>query len=277
MNARERLAQEAVKAAMRLRAKHGRSLDHPLCVVDLALDMGIEVRFEPAPSLEGLYSPAEPSIVLGSLRSEGRRNYTCGHELGHHLFGHGLRVDELIEQRDDDTPQSDEEYIADRFAAALLMPKLAVEGALAARGWNPEGCTPRDVFALAGTFGVGYATLVGQLHSTLRLLSAERAQLLRKRSPKSIRAEILGTSASTGLVIADRHWTERPIDLQVADVVLLPRGCVVDGAPLVLDDERRGLWRAVAQGSCKVRSNDSVGAGPRLAGGLSGPCRVSTP
>lgn len=239
---------------MRLRADRGRSLDEPLCVVDLALEMGIEVRFEPAPSLEGLYSPAGPSIVLGSLRSEGRRNYTCAHEVGHHIFGHGLRVDELVDEQEEGAPKSEEEYVADRFAAALLMPKLAVQRALMTRGWDAESCSPRDLYGLAGLFGVGYRTIVGQLRGTLRLLSPARAELLRKRTPKSIRAEVLGTPASKGLVIVDEHWARRPIDLEVADLVVLPRGCTVDGGSIVMNDESRGVWRAFAPGTCTARS-----------------------
>lgn len=254
MNARDRLAQEAVKAAMRVRAKYGRSLDQPICVVDLALDMGIDVRFEPAPSLEGMYAPRGPSIVLGSLRPEGRQNYTCGHELGHHVFGHGLRIDWLIDGQDHDAPKSDEEYLADRFAAALLMPKLAVEGALAARGWKAETCSPPDIYILAGTFGVGYATLVGQLHGALRLLSAEAAKRLRAATPKSIRHELLGTQVFKGLVVVGTEWVTRPVDIEVDDLLILPPDAKIDGSVLVPDDEPRGLWRAVSQGVCKAHS-----------------------
>lgn len=264
MSARERLAQEAVRAAMRVRAKYGRPLDQPICVVDLAHDMGVDVRFEPAPSLEGMYTPQGPSIVLGSLRPAARQNYTCGHELGHHVFGHGLRIDWLIEERDANAPRNDDEYIADRFAAALLMPKLAVEGALAAHGWQAESCNARDIYILASSFGVGYATLVGQLHGVLRLLSAEGAKRLRAATPRSIRAELLGTQVPRGLAVVGTDWVARPIDVEVDDQLILPADTTIDGSVVVPDVERRRLWRAVSQGVCKASS-----------GGWSAPIRVS--
>jgi Zn-dependent peptidase ImmA (M78 family) len=254
MNRRDRLAQEAVKAALRLRAQYGRSLDEPVGVVDLALDMGLNVRFEPIPSLEGMYSPEGPSIVLGSLRPPGRRNYTCGHEVGHHVFGHGLRIDELLDGQDEEAPKSDEEYLADRFSAALMMPKLAVERALATRGWKAERCGPDEIYVLAGMFGVGYATLVGQLHGTLNLLSSATAKRLRVVKPKAIRAALLGTEASKGLIVVGSDWLAPCIDAEVADLLFLPSGSVVKGSAVVLDHKPRGLWRAVSPGTCKVRS-----------------------
>jgi len=40
--------------------------------------------------MEGMYYRGDPArIVIGARRPLSRRNFTCGHELGHHIFGHG--------------------------------------------------------------------------------------------------------------------------------------------------------------------------------------------
>jgi hypothetical protein len=96
MARRRQLAKDALMKALRLRRKMGISLEAPVCVFDLANEMGIEVRFVDVPSLEGIYSKwPEPVIIVSSLRPPGRQASTGGHELGHHEYGHGFCIDEL--------------------------------------------------------------------------------------------------------------------------------------------------------------------------------------
>jgi hypothetical protein len=148
----QRLAQRAAATALRLRVQHGRGLQSPICPYDLAVVMGIEVRFVAVPSLEGIYTAGDPPlIVVNSLRPAGRRRYTCAHEIGHHVFGHGTRVDELGEDASEGFDP--EEYSADRFAAALLLPQSAVMRAFSARGWSVSTCSPIEIYTVAGYFG----------------------------------------------------------------------------------------------------------------------------
>jgi NTP pyrophosphatase (non-canonical NTP hydrolase) len=57
---------------------------------------GLDVRFLPT-NMEGLYVAGEkPVILLSSPRSLSRRNFTCGHELGHKIFGHAKCLDVLM-------------------------------------------------------------------------------------------------------------------------------------------------------------------------------------
>ena len=133
---RNELATEATRMAARLRADFGLHATQPVCPFAVADFLGMTVRFDALPSLEGMYSPGEtPAIVLTSLRPAGRRRFTCGHEIGHHQFGHGYRIDEITPSRRRTT--DNEEFVANRFAAALLMPKLAVVNAFVRRGWQP--------------------------------------------------------------------------------------------------------------------------------------------
>src|SRR4051812_35560471 len=105
-------------AALRLRRSHALAPEQVIDPVDLALAEGLDVRFEALKSVEGIYAPDVRAIILGSLRPRGRRAFNCAHELGHHVFGHGFRVDELLAGAVDDEREGDDaEFIANRFAA----------------------------------------------------------------------------------------------------------------------------------------------------------------
>lgn len=223
-----RQVRQVVAAAQRVRRACGVSSTGPVCPITLAQKLGLSVRYVSAASLEGLYHPGDkPLVILGSQRPWGRRNYTCAHEIGHHMFGHGTRVDEVPEQggRRGWDP---EEYVADRFASALLMPKLAVLEAFTRRGMNYLDPLPSDVAVVAEELGVGYTTLIGCMERTLDLLSPERAKALRRQTPLSLREEILGGFKTDRLVPVDQHWRRQTVDLEVGNVVQLPEGSEVD-------------------------------------------------
>jgi hypothetical protein len=226
-----------------------RGLYGSICPYDLALDMGLELRFETIASLEGIYRAGViPLILLNSLRPSGRRAYNCAHELGHHLFGHGTRIDVLLEQADEGFDPY--EYMADRFASALLLPQVAVSRAFAARGWAAESCTAIDIFTIAGYFGVGYTTLIGYLQDTLGALPTARAEKLRRSSPKSIRRELVGEDRPSGsVVVVDHHWEARSVDMEVDDLMVLPNGGRPQGACIVTDRPGRlAIVRAARPG-----------------------------
>ena len=252
------LAAMATAAALRLRVQQKRGMYGSICPYDMALDMGLELRFETISSLEGIYlAGTAPLILLNSLRPPGRRAYNCAHELGHHLFGHGTRFDALI---DGASSRFDPlEYMADRFALALLLPKLAVSRALAVRGWAATTCSPIEVFTIAGYFGVGYTTLIGYLENTLGVLPTARAGELRRSSPKSIRCELLGTHMTGGgVIVVDDHWQDRSIDAEVGDLIILPKGRRLQGACLAPHPAGQGaVARAVRPGSGAVESSSS--------------------
>lgn len=228
----DRLAREATTAALRVRMQLELGLDRPVCPYGIAEDLRIEVRFEPLPSLEGMYSPQGPVIVLGSMRPRGRRAYSCAHEIGHHVFGHGFQVDQLLAQQPENDRASPVEYIANRFAAALLMPKLAVDRAFAERGWLPSTSTPEQVFRVACALGVGYATLVGYMERTLKSISSAHSHALTRHTPKSIRRSVLGTDIDGSLVIMDSLWGAKTVDIEVGDVVVPPIGFVCTGSSI---------------------------------------------
>lgn len=246
---RRELILEALAKALQVRKQAKVSLHDSLCPYDVAQRLGLEVRFVDIGSMEGMYRKSpEPLILISSLRPPGRQNFTCGHEIGHHLYGHGIHIDEIKDITRGST--SIEEMQADFFASFLLMPKTAVERAFAIRGWKPSSCTPFQVYVVAGWLGVGYGTLIRQMHSTLRLITESHTATLRKSRPQQIRARILDEAVSERLVVVDAKWEERTIDLQAGERVIVPSGTIIEGTNIEFQytHEMGSLYQAIAPG-----------------------------
>ncbi len=135
---RKDLALDALGRALRLRGEMGIKPQAPAPIFDIIDRLGIKLSFMPIPSLEGVYQgQPNPVILVSSDRPPGRQAYTGAHELGHHVYGHGVGV--ASDDAGQEPPESTgpEEYLADRFAGFFLMPKTAVKlGRRAASGGN---------------------------------------------------------------------------------------------------------------------------------------------
>src|SRR5262245_14997334 len=196
--------------------------------------------------MEGLYvKDQRPTILLSTQRPLPRRVFNCAHEIGHHVFGHGFRVDELCERLAVDRPKSkafaQEEFLADCFAGFLLMPVLGVRQAFVSRGWDVRLISPLQFFTVACSFGVGYETLI--VHSkACNIISQQQADELDKSSPKSIRKKLLGYSTPDPFTIADEHWILPTIDAEVGQLLLLPDGIEVESDVLVFEEAHPAGW-----------------------------------
>jgi Zn-dependent peptidase ImmA (M78 family) len=243
---KQRLARDALQRALAIRSEAGVPTHLPVCVFDLATERGVDVWFKALPSMEGMYSrKPTPAMVISSLRPVGRQVYTGGHELGHHEYGHGFRVDQLIEDgRQDD---SDEEFLADCFAGFLLMPKAVVVRGFARRGWTPSAATDEQVFTVACWLGVGYDALLTHMEASLGLLDRRRAAALRRETPKKIKTRLLGADCTEELIVADEHWEGRAIDIQVGDAVLATIHVVIEHAGVAVS--QRGLFGTILRGT----------------------------
>lgn len=227
---RQELARTATAKALQIRKRTGASLWEAVCVYDVAERLGVDVRFIDIPSMEGAYClSARPNIIISTLRPQGRQAFTAAHELGHHAFGHGDQYDDLIDARRDDSHSDPNEFVADCFAGALLMPKVAVDHAFSVKGVSPHSCQPEDIYAISTYLGVGYQTLIGHMRYGLRMLSPSRADVLLNHTPKTLRSRLLGHECREYLVVADQNWTGRPIDVQTADLILLPPRTNIEG------------------------------------------------
>ncbi len=226
---RRRLALRAMARALKLRQQNEIAPNQPCCVYDLAERIGIEVRFAEIPSAEGIYSPGKPVIVISSLRPSGRQAFTCAHEVGHHVYGHGERFDELIEERRTNRRYDPKEFEADCFAAALLLPKTAVLTGLAARGFSPKTLTPEQAYIISSWLGVGHTTLIGNMGHSMDLLGKDQVTALEKVKLPAIRKSLLGFECKDHLVVVDEAWAGRPVDVQSGDLVRLPATASVEG------------------------------------------------
>ncbi len=251
-----RLAREALAGAQDVRRRGGRPILEPLCIYDLAADLGVDVWFQKIASLEGMYARlSPPRIILGAERPAGRRSYTCAHELGHHVLGHGTRVDELREESNEEGTFEPEEYQAQVFAGMLLMPKLAIAGAFSERGWKPSTASAEQLYRVANLFGVGFEAIVRHMQLALGMLPRDRAEALKEMRVREIRASLVGAEqAAHPLVVVDSFWRGRPVDLEVGDRLLAPSELLCEGNNLrrgnVSDD--KSFWEALFPGRCRL-------------------------
>jgi Zn-dependent peptidase ImmA (M78 family) len=257
---RKKIALEALKSAIRLRQDKKVHIEDPIPIYDFVEDLGIEVRFVDIPSMEGVFlKKFPPEILISSHRPPGRQVYNCAHELGHYLFNHGSHVDEVKASFHKEKVFSPEEFLADTFAAFLLMPKTTVNNGFLRRGWKPETCTAQTTFKIACWLGVGYSTLLNHMQISLNLISKEHAERLLKISLKQIRLECIGKTIDGNLIPVDYFWTGRPIDIQVGDMILLPPSTQYEGKSLTLitSDNRSTLLQGEQIGISRVFDNNS--------------------
>ena len=262
-----RMAQGAFAAALRMRKNAGYRLDEAICVYDLAQRLGIEVRFTDIPSMEGmLYCNPEAVIILSSLRPMGRRSFTCAHELGHFHYGHGTIVDELVGKSPKKGFDSTE-FVADCFAGALLMPKMAVQRAFSLRDWSIKGSTPGQIYTVSNYFGVGYSTLVHHLSRSLKLLPEPHAEELLKVGLRKAQAQALGWESEGKVWVVDTQWSGRAIDVEVGDLILAQGETDYEGGCLEGGEvsRNRRLFRACQPGLGRVFNDSGWSAFVRIS------------
>lgn len=266
---RKQIGFDAVARGLALRRKLGYELTESVSPIDAAEKLGIEVRFIDLPSMEGIYVAGDaPAILLSSLRPSGRRHFTCAHELGHHVFGHGDQFDQLVQEQGLQHRDNIREYQADTFASYFLMPKTAIEHALHVRSLTYAALDALAVYALANWLGVGYSTLIQHLFYGLSAISADKVSELVAWTPKQIRQRMLGDERSAALWKVDSHWNGRAVDVETGDILLVPTTSQIEGGAIMQFGEPNGhaLVRAVAPGIGRISApNDSWATFVRVA------------
>lgn len=230
MTRKVELARKAYKSAIQERRNAGINPASSICVFDLIYEQGIEVRFQNISSMEGLYyNDGKPLILVSSCRPRGRVAFTCAHEYGHHVFGHGNRVDEVLDSKSEKKWEPDE-FLADCFAGFLLMPKLAICKAFSSRGWDIKHCTPEQVFVISGYMGTGYHSLLTHMYYSLKIMSHPQFEMLTSVTPKSLKSKLTGLEHTGEVIVFDRYWGQKAIDLCMGDILIAPKKSVIEGA-----------------------------------------------
>lgn len=243
------LDEEAMARAVETRHHAQLAVDQPICIYDLCTRLDVVVRFNNI-SMEGMYDRfPRPRIHLSSVRPLGRRAFNCAHELGHHLFGHGSKIDELRKEESRPVYADPREFIADAFAGHLLMPTFAIGYAFTQRQISPSRATRSQIYALACHFGVSYSALVTHLAYALREIPRDRVAELNKPLGR-IRREILGYPEESPLIIADEQWSSQTLDLEVGTLLLLPSNSAISGNVVRHEPNLVGyaLFRGARQG-----------------------------
>lgn len=255
------LARQALGMSIQVRQEAGLDLENPLDVYALCDQLRIPFRFVPI-SMEGMYrrTPA-PYILISALRPLGRRVFTCAHELGHHVFAHSSTIDALVKNHkasEVHPPRDPNEFLVDAFAGFLLMPSLGLRQAYAARHVRPEQATPAQHFAVACSFGVGYATLINHLCYGAQLLPRRSISALLSVTPQKIRHALLRSQTISPLVVADEHWRMPTLDAEVGMHLLLPAGAEAasDAIVRVADTLHGRLFRAQRPGIVRLCASD---------------------
>jgi Zn-dependent peptidase ImmA (M78 family) len=248
------LVMKGMQAAIAARGKVKLDQKGPICIYSLCEALGVSVRFNDI-NMEGMYDRTpRPRIHVSALRPLARRVFTCAHELGHHVFGHGSTIDELKDDNALNHDRPPEEILADSFAAFLLMPTLGLREAFTRRNLDPNSASAKDVFSIACHFGVGQSTLVNHMAYAIRMINGDQRSRLGKVTPKMIRTELLGEIVPEPLIVADQYWSSTTLDAEQGTWILLPHGVVVDTKILMPhhEVEQGRLFKTVQPGMTRV-------------------------
>lgn len=136
----------------------------------LGVDVMVESLGADAPLGLSITDPEFSFILVNADQLRSRALFTLAHELGHVLNSDGttINIDRDLRAR------SDEERLANAFAAAFLMPEKEIRETIDEFGRGAESLARM----LLG-FGVSYETLIYRLHN-LRVINAEGRDRLRR-------------------------------------------------------------------------------------------------
>lgn len=221
--------------ASQLHADLGIDLDRPVDVFGAAQSLGIVLAFDNLGDTSGWYLPAgpdqaHPGILINSQHPRSRQRYTCGHELGHHAFGHRLERDgdlegDLVQALERGTLDRwpDDEKEAEAFGAWFLMPRRLLRTWLTQQGLQAPR-HPLDVYALSLWLGTSYSATARQLGNT-RLLSADLANQWARLTPRAFKAALTEglavTSYRNDVWWFDENAHRQPVDLRPGDRIIL--------------------------------------------------------
>lgn len=248
-------ARQIVFKALRTRKTYlGVDAHIPICPYSLCESMGLDLWFVKIASFEGMYVSNHNLILISSERPEGRKRFTCAHEIGHYELGHGTVIDEITEHGSN----KQEEHEADFFASMLLMPSLAVRRAINRYGVVAEKLKSNDVYILSKYFGVSYKAFISHICKNLYLITHEQYQILKNIELADVRKSISGTTTKNQVFSVGNWWDEKAIELEVGDILVSDKSLSMDGPRIFkkLNHEPfRYVHEAVSPGITRLFNN----------------------
>lgn len=253
------IATNGIKKADSLRSDLGLNMFQPINIFDTCKTLDLEVRFYRI-NMEGMYvsseEPKNSRIILSSIRPFSRKVFTCAHELGHHLYGHGSKIDAIQKESNEESTYNEEERIVDVFASALLMPIAGIQHEFKKRNWDLNTATPIEFFTIASVFGVGYQTLIFNCAMN-KLITRNKSDELSKYSPSNFLNRILKGKEKRGhLKIIDSKYKETTVDIEVSGYLYVPKSVDFEGNHLKkVSETKNGVcYQAIKPGI--LRAND---------------------
>src|ERR1700680_1425415 len=215
---------QALRAALECRVKYGIALDTPCDIYELISQNGLSLRFMEVTSLEGLYlvDGKAGEINVCAHRPSGLQKFIAAHEFGHHVFGHGAKIDRELDYKERFSSFPEDEKLAEMFARFLLMPLRAVHKGFKNIGAVLDNLQPTDVFRVSCWLGVGYSTLLHQMRFSLHILQSGDFERLMKTKPQQIKASLEPSQGRFGrdeLWPMDSSWNGHRVHARVGDVL----------------------------------------------------------
>ncbi|HSZ85829.1 MAG TPA: ImmA/IrrE family metallo-endopeptidase [Puia sp.] len=226
------LFRKAILAADEVRMQLIFDIYQPVNIFDLCMKLGLTVRFIDI-NMEGLYvknkDGTHPTILLSSQRPLPRRCFTCAHELGHHIFNHGFKIDALSEQDTDLGSSDTEELLVNSFAGALLMPVAGIRSEFAKRDWLFQKASPLEFYTICSVFGTGYQTLILHCRANKIIDDSKASSLLKFTPVKMFKGLFPQNVKNSYFKIVDNYCELSIIDLEVSNYIILPHHLIVEG------------------------------------------------
>lgn len=248
-------ANQIVAKALQTRKKFlNASANVPICPYNLAESMGFDIRFVNIPSFEGMYLADDGVILISADRPEGRKRFTCAHEIGHHVLGHGTVIDEIIEKGSDKEIEKE----ADFFAGMLLMPSSAVMRVSKDLGIDFNSLEPQEAYILSKYFGLSFTAFLTQLYFNLRLISWVTYEKFKSIRLQNIKTTMSPIKTNGQIFVVGDWWRERAIDLEVGDFIITDNICDFEGPQILnqLDLLDLQMFEAISPGMSKLTNGD---------------------
>jgi Zn-dependent peptidase ImmA (M78 family) len=235
-------ANQIAKKALQTRLQYlGVKPSVPICPFNLAETMGFDVRFVKISSFEGMYLADDLVILIGAERPEGRKSFTCAHEIGHHVLGHGTVIDEIIESGSD----KEIEQEADFFGGMLLMPESLIRRIAKDLQIDFSKPDPDKLYIASRYIGASFTGLVTHLHFNLKLVDYATYKSLKKLDVGSIKKRLSGEKVTGDVFVVGDWWKDKAIDMCVGDLIVSAEKCEVEGSAVALMDGK-ALHKIVA-------------------------------